>query len=296
MPSRRLARSSATAPANPVEGAASRAGAPPSCFAARSFALSVLAALPPDCAFGSATPTRELRPRPRFRGKRKRRELTIAVDTQQRESLLRILRHRFGMAQARQRDDGAAIDHMTRREDVSRRTHHQARGVVHLELGLRHFQHRRMLAREWNEGAPGRANDLRHDAVHRLVVEHREAAHLAVLIFRARVEFLQPLQPVITKVSPRNWLVSTLRSGSCLYWLKTTASEASGSAMRKVSTTASPCSELQRLPELVLHPLRQELAGNPMRAPLCSSSITRPAHGRRAPSSRPRPAPPAPSD
>ena len=185
MPIRRLLRSSATAPANTAAGAASSARRLASSFAARSFARGELGALPSDFWIGDAH-QRQLRSRSSFRRNWKRLELAMAVDAQQREPIVRILRDRFGMTEARQRNDGAAVDHMTRREDVSRRTHHHAGRIFHLEPGLRRLQHRRMLARERNEGAPGRADDLRHDAVHSLVVEHREAAHLAVLIFRAR--------------------------------------------------------------------------------------------------------------
>ena len=81
-----------------------------------------------------------------------------------------------------------------------------------------------------------------HDSFHGLVVEHGHAAYLVVLLVRAHVEFLQPLQPGHDEeVAAQHAVVDLALAAAAFFCCSNAcASVTDGPARRNVSTWISP--------------------------------------------------------
>ena len=112
------------------------------------------------------------------------------MHAQQHEAARLVLGDAIRAADPRDGHDVAAIERLAAGDDVARRNHHAAR-VLDLAARRRCARARR---RKGRECARHRDHDRLHDAGHRLVVEHRDAAHLLAARLRPHVEFLQVLQ------------------------------------------------------------------------------------------------------
>ena len=113
----------------------------------------------------------------RIAWQRQRRNLARPVDAQQREAVVLVLGHAVGIAQPGSDDHLAAFGEFRVGDDVALRAHHQAVAVFHR---LRQRGKGGAVLGERREGARHRHHHRRDDAFHGLVVEHGEAAHLAV--------------------------------------------------------------------------------------------------------------------
>ena len=126
----------------------------------------------------------------RIARQRQRRRLARPIDAQQREPVVLVVGDAVGVAQPGSDDHLAAFGEFQVGDDVALRAHHQSVAVFHRprQRGIG-----RAALGKWRERTRHRHHHRRDDRFHHLVVQHGEAAHLAIAQLGAHGKQLQAL-------------------------------------------------------------------------------------------------------